>query len=140
MPSEPLVERVRRFLGSFVTDRGYSVTAGDDQTNSFGAWVRLASDEFVACVIRDRGQEWITVGTKVRPKPRAPLRWWPLGHLVAYLDGAVDPYPLSSLEIEAEWLTRRSGEILDSTLINSEELNQWAAKASRRHFGQTPRK
>jgi hypothetical protein len=135
MSPEPLVERVRRFLSSFPAEQGFSITAGDDQTNSFGAWVRLESEEFVVGVVRDRGQEWITVGTKVRPKPRAPLRSWPLAHVVAYLDGAANPYPISDLETEANWLTRRAGETLDTTLINSEGLNRWAVRASRRLFG-----
>jgi hypothetical protein len=55
---------------------------------------------------------------------------------VAYLDGAVVPHPLCGLEIQAVWLIRRPVEILDTTLINSEELNRWAARASRRLFGQ----
>ena len=138
MPSESLVERVRRSLGGFIADHGFVVTAGDDQTNPFGAWARLESDEFVIGVVRDRGQEWFTAGSKIRPKPRAPLRHWPLGHVVAYLDGASDPYPISELEIEAAWLVRRAGEILDSRLLNSEGLNRWSVKASRRSFGQEP--
>jgi hypothetical protein len=74
MPSEPHVERVNRLLGSFPSDHGFSVHTGDDQTNTIGAWVRLESGEFLIDVVRDRGQEWITVTTKVRAKPRAPLR------------------------------------------------------------------
>src|SRR3954470_23754047 len=132
MPSEPLVEQVRRVLGGFLEDHGFDVAAGDDQANPFGAWARLESEEFVIGVVRDRGQEWFTVGSKVRPKPRAPRRHWPLGHIVAYLDGAAGPYPVSGLELEAGWLVRRAGEILDSTLLNSEGLRRWSVEASRR--------
>ena len=138
MPSVSLVERVRRLLGEFIADHGFVVTAGDDQTNPFGAWARLETDEFVIGVVRDRGQEWFTAGSKVRPYPRAPRRHWPLGHVVAYLDGAADPYPISELEIEAGWLVRRAGEILDSRLLNSEGLRRWSVNVSRRGFGQKP--
>jgi hypothetical protein len=140
IPPEPLSERVRRLLGTFASDLGFSIADAGDPTDSFGAWVRLESREFVVCVIRDRDQEWTTVGTKVRPKPRAPLRWWPLSHVVAYLDGARDPYPLCNLETEAEWLIERATQLLDSTLINSEGLRQWAVRSSRARFGRRPGK
>jgi hypothetical protein len=74
MPAEPLIERVRRLLGSFPSEHGFAFTSGDDQANPFGAWVRLDSDEFWVGITRDRGDEWMTVGTKVRPKRHAPLR------------------------------------------------------------------
>ena len=82
--------------------------------------MRLESDGFVIGVIRDRGQEWITVMAKARPRPRAPLRCWPLAHVVAYLDGRAEPHPIGDLEAEAGLLTRRAGEVLDATLLNSD--------------------
>jgi hypothetical protein len=136
MAGGSLLGRVRRLLGVFVKQRGFCVTAEGDQTDSFGACVQLSSSEFVVHVIRDRGQEWITVGSKIRPKPRAPLRSWPLGSVVAFLDGRSDPYPVLDLATEARWLKQRASEILDSSVINSEELRTWAVRASRRMFGQ----
>ena len=78
--------------------------------------------------VRDRGQEMDHGGVEgpAQAEGTAPMggRW---GHLVAYLDGwAPIPTPRSSLEAEAEWLTRRSNQLLDSTLINSDELNRWS--------------
>jgi hypothetical protein len=140
MPCFSLIERVARLLGPFTTDHGFSVPTGDNQANSSRGWVRLVSDEFLVDILLDRGEEWIEVGTKIRPGPRKPLRRWPLGHVVAYLDGAADPYPISDLENETGWLARRADEILDSKLINSEELRRWAVRASRRSFGQKPRR
>src|SRR3954452_6458165 len=116
MPTEPLIERVRRYLPGFSPQSGHSSQAGDDQANPFGAWVRLESDGFVIGVVRDRGQEWITVMVKARPRPRAPRRCWPLAHLLAYLDCRAEPYAIGSLEAEAGLLTRRAGEVLDATL------------------------
>jgi hypothetical protein len=137
MPSEPLIDRVERLLAPFLAGHGFTVAVGDDQANPFGAWVRLESDEFVIGVVRDRGQEWITVTSKVRTDPRAPRQGWPLGHIVAYLDGAPDPYPVRGLDVEAEWLTRSSRQILDSALLNSEGFRRWAVAASRRLFNRS---
>lgn len=139
MPGETLVERVKRYLGSFILRHSLSIRAEGDQLSEFGAVVRLESDEFVVDIVRDRGQEWIVVGTKVRREPHAHLQSWPLGHIVAYLDGAADPYGVCDLEREANWLADREEDILDSALINSEELNHWAVQASRRLFGQNCR-
>ena len=132
--SEPFVERVNRSLDPFAADRGFSVTGTDDR-GALAGWVRLESATLVIDVIRDRGVEWIEVAAKERPRPRARRRPWPLGHVVAYLDGEAEPYPVSGLEIEAGWLTRRAAEILDPTLLNSDDLNRWAVKASRRRSG-----
>jgi hypothetical protein len=59
---------------------------------------------------------------------------------VAFLDRASDPYGSPGLEAEAEWLTTRSAEILDPEMLNSEALNRWAVKASRRMLGQDRRR
>lgn len=66
-----------------------------------------------------------------------PCRGGPLGHLLAYLDGAADPYPISDLETEARLLLERRGEILDTALLNSDGLNRWAVKSVRRRSGQS---
>ncbi len=137
MPMESLLERVKALLGVFCLDHRFSISGSDDQTNPFGAWVRLESDEFLVDVIRDRGQHWINVTAKARPRPRARRRGGPLGHLLAYLDGAADPYPISDLETEARLLLERRGEILDTALLNSDGLNRWAVKSVRRRSGQS---
>ena len=136
MPTNSLFDRVRHLLGPLIEQRGFSITTVGDQTSSFGACVHLRTSEFLVDVVRDRGQESITVGTTVRPKPRAPLRSSTLAHLVAFLDGQTDPYPVSDLETEARWLTERADQILDSSVINSEELRKWKVRASRRQWGQ----
>ena len=93
MPSESLLERVIQLLGSLRSDHGFSISTSDVQTSLFGAWVRLESHEFFVDVIRDRSQEWLEVTSQIRPRPRAPRRGWPLGPVLAYLNGAADPYP-----------------------------------------------
>jgi hypothetical protein len=134
-----LIDRVRPLADWLVRDFGLQLTADGDQCSTWGASVALRSAEFVVTVVRDRGQEWINVGTTVRPGPRKPLPWWPLGHLVAYLDGRQDPFGLVGLDTEMGWLWDRRDEVLDVSLINSEDLWRWAVRASRRRFGQRPR-
>jgi hypothetical protein len=135
---EPFAERLRRLLGTFAPDHGFSAEVKDDEPRSLRAWARLESGTIVIDVIRDRGEEWVTVMAKERPRPRALRRAWSLGHVVAYLDGASAPYPVSDLEVELGWLARRAAEILDPEMLNSEGLRRWAVKASRRRFGRRP--
>lgn len=133
--SEPFADRVQRLLGPFAADRSFSVADTDDQPRAGRGWVRFESATLVIDAIRDRGEEWIEVMAKERPRPRALRRAWPMGHVVAYLDGEAGPYPVSDLETEAGWLTRRAAEVLDPALLNSEGLNRWAVRASRRRSG-----
>ncbi len=135
-----LIDRVRPLADWLVRDFGYQVKADSDQYCIWGgASVELRSAEFVVIIGRDRGQEWITVGTTVRPGPRQTLRWWPLGHVVGFLDGRAYPYGLVGLDTEMGWLRDRWDEVLSVPVINSEELRRWAVRASRRLFGQRPR-
>jgi hypothetical protein len=139
VPPEPLLDRVMRLLGPFIERRGFAV---DHDEGPMGeAWVRLQDDEFVVTAFRDRGGfEWFTVGTKVRPRPRAHLRSFLLERLVSYLDGGQDPNPTADLETQARWLVERQGRILDSAFLNSEDLNFWNLNAARLLFGQKPYK
>lgn len=134
-----LIERVRPFTDWLVRDHGYQLTVDGDQNSTWGASVELRSAELVVTIVRDRGQEWITVGTTVRAGPRKPLRSWPLGHVVAFLDGRPDPYGLVELDTALGWLRDRRDEVLDAEVINSEEFRRWVVRASRRLFGQRPR-
>ncbi len=134
-----LIDRVRPLADWLVHDFGYEVTADGDQHSTLGASVELRSAEFVVTVVRDRGQEWITVGTTVRRGPRKPLRWWPLGHVVAFLDGRADVYGVVGLDTEMRWLRERWDEVVSAPVLNSEELRRWALQASRRLFGQRHR-
>jgi hypothetical protein len=139
MVSEPLLERVNRCLGQLIERRGFTV---ESKEGSMGeARVRLHSEEFVVDVYRDRGGwEWITVGSKIRPRPRAHLRTFLLCRLIAYLDRRLDPNPRIEFEAEAEWLTVHQDIIFNSAFINEEDLRDWDVDAARVLFGQKPRK
>lgn len=59
-----------------------------------------------------------------------------MGHLRGYVEGSKDQYKFASIEEEASWLSSNEKDLFDSSFLNSDELNQWAVKASRRLFGQ----
>jgi hypothetical protein len=139
MTSESLLERVNRCLGQLIERRGFSVES--DERSMGEAWVRLQSEEFVVDVCRDRGgSEWITVGSKVRPRPRAHLRTFLLSRLISYLDGKLDPNHTIEFEAAAEWLLVHQDLIFNSAFINAEDLRDWDVDAARVLFGQKPRK
>ena len=61
---------------------------------------------------------------------------WSMSHLKGYLDGGKDHYVFKSIGEEKSWLEENEIKLFDSSLLNSDALNQWAVKASRRLFGQ----
>jgi hypothetical protein len=139
MASESLLERVIRCLGQLIERRGFTVES--DEASMGDAWVRLQSEEFVVDVCRDRGGlEWITVGSKVRPRPRAHLRSFLLCRLISYLDRKFDPNHRIEFEAAAEWLLVHQDLILNSAFINAEDLRAWDVDAARLLFCQKPRR
>ena len=129
-----LVNFVNRYLGNFIGRHSFVV--GNEEKGGMGeASLRLENPEFWIEITRDRGgYEDMSIGSKIRSRPRAHLRWWPLGHLRGYLEGQKDQYTFSGLEDQARWLEENENRLLDSSFLNSRELNTWAAKASRRQF------
>jgi hypothetical protein len=102
--------------------------------------VELDSKEFKVPIRRDRGRnEWIEIGTKLGPRPRARLRSYLLARLIAYHEGS-EPNTECDLEAEACWLMNHEEKVLDSSLINAEDMRLWNADAARAQFGQKPRR
>ena len=62
-----------------------------------------------------------------------------MSHLKGYLEGGKDHYLFESTEEEISWVEKNENQLFDSSFLNSDELNQWAVKASRRLFGQDAR-
>jgi hypothetical protein len=131
---DELADRVRKLLAKVI--RRYHLDLTNSATGPMGAWqVKLESSEFIVCAGRDRGDEvgGITVGSKIRRRPRAQMRGpWSLCHLRGYLDDMKDYYLFQGLEEQASWLEQNADELFDSTLLNSDDLNSWAVNASRR--------
>lgn len=138
--NEPLLERVRHLLGPLIARRGLTVKS--DGPSSMGEEVvQLDCHEFEVLIRRDRWTnpiEWIEVGSKIRPRPHAPLRRYLLCRVIAYRYGS-DPDHAGDLEAEARWLIDHEEEILDSALLNAEELRLWNVDAARVMLGQKPR-
>ncbi len=109
--------------------------------SSMTAWAYSAdTDEFTLEIQRDRGGHIdICVGSKVRRKPRAHLRGpWSLSHLRGYLDGNADHFIFTDVDDQIHWLQDNVQSLLHTSVLNSDELNKWVVKASRRLFGQDP--
>ena len=96
------------------------------------------NSEFVLGISKDRGDYiGIDLGSKIRRKPRAQMRGpWSMSHLRGYLDGEKDHFKFKNIREEVSWIEGNEMELFDTSLLNSDGLNQWAVKASRRLFGQ----
>ena len=117
----------------------FGLQIGKHDKSTMGEWyVYFETGEFILSVGKDRrGFTSIELGSKKRVRPRAHMRGpWSMSHLRGYLEGIKDHYKFDSIESEALWLESNLKLLFDSDLLNSEELNIWAAKASRRFFGE----
>lgn len=115
---------------------GFSVS--DSDISPMGEWcVNLENTDFIISVSHDRGgNDYIEIGAKARPRKGAHLRRWSLHHLRGFLSGADDHYMFSSLKEQTDWLQSNESILLKTSLINSDDLNRWAVKVSRKFFGQ----
>ena len=117
----------------------HSLQIGQHDKSAMGEWyIYYENSEFILGISKDRSERvTLSLGSKVRRKPRAQLRGpWSMSHLKGYLDGGKDHYLFESTEEEISWVEENERQLFDSSFLNSDELNQWAVKASRRLFGQ----
>ena len=117
----------------------HSLQIGQHDKSAMGEWyIYYENSEFILGISKDRSERvTLSLGSKVRRKPRAQLRGpWSMSHLKGYLDGGKDHYIFESTEEEISWVEENERQLFDSSFLNSDELNQWAVKASRRLFGQ----
>lgn len=139
MKSEKLsnvLTTMERQLGPLMSR--HSLLFGESDISRMGEWfVTLENNEFTIVVSRDRGgYEAIEIGAKERPRPRSQKRQWSLSHLKGFLEKRTNHYPFKNLEDQIAWLEENEEKLLDATLLNSDELNEWAVKASQRLFRQ----
>lgn len=141
-----LLDQVIGVLGDLAERHGFEIDVDGDAVGAGAgagagyAVVTLDNDMFTISVTRDRGEEAVYVLCKVRPRPRAHLRRYHVGALAAFIRRERDPYPLRDFYADAADLLRHEGRILTPKLLNSEELRRWRVEASRRQFGQKPRR
>jgi len=122
---------------------GHGLQMVKHDQSAMGEWyVYFESPEFILGVSQDRGGFLsIALGSKMRLRPRAHMRGpWSMSHLKGYLEGSKDHYKFSNIEAEALWLESNESQLFDSAFLNSDELNIWAVKASRRLFGEDPKR
>jgi hypothetical protein len=133
---QPLVGYINVHLKDLLARYGF--VAGEEDKGAMGeSGLLLENPEFWIQLWRDRyeGKEAISIGSKVRPRPRAHLRHWQLSQLRGYLERLDDHYPFGNIIEEINWLKENSEQLFNSSFLNSEGLNAWAVKAARRHFG-----
>ena len=108
--------------------------------SSMGGWfVFVENSEFTFRISLDRsgGYPAVELGSRVRRKPRAHLRGpWSMSHLRGYLNDSKDHFRFKNFEEEKIWFKENEVTIFDSSFLNSDGLNVWAIKASRRQIGQ----
>ncbi len=108
-------------------------------SGTMGGWsARFENDEFVVVTSQDRSGDAVGIGIASK-MPRGAgaqtrgLTW--LSALRGYLEGSPDHHLFSDVEEQLSWLADHLDQLLVSSLINSDELNTWKAKAARRMFG-----
>jgi len=119
--------------------RTYGFTEYEDSSGSMGAWFfQTETDQVIVTAGQDRAGDGveICVGAKKRRKPRAHLRGpWSLEQLRGYIEGNDDHFMFDNPDDQIGWLKNNIQSILDTEFLNSDELNNWAVKTSRRLFG-----
>ncbi|MBU1427168.1 MAG: hypothetical protein KKH12_14640 [Gammaproteobacteria bacterium] len=116
----------------------HALTPVKHDGSGMGEWyVYFENPEFVLGISKDRGDYiGIDLGSKIRRKPRAQMRGpWSMSHLRAYIEGKKEHFKFKNIQEEVSWLEEHEMELFDTSLLNSDELNQWAVKVSRRLFG-----
>jgi len=106
--------------------------------SEMGEWYAYyENSEFVLGISQDRGDYiGIDLGSKIRRKPGAQMRGpWSMSHLRGYLDGKKGHFKFKNIREEVSWLEENEMGLFDTSLLNSDGLNQWAVKASRKRFG-----
>ena len=78
-----------------------------------GEWyVNLEGTELFITVSHDRGgTTFIDIGTKIRRRPRAHIRYWSLGHIRGYLEGKDKHYSFSCIDEQIKWLLNNEEEL-----------------------------
>jgi hypothetical protein len=132
---------VRDALETLLAPQGFNLDScvGPDAT-AMGAWyIEFRSPTLIVTASQDRTGDStsICVGSLVRRAPRKQMRGpWSLSHLRGYFDNARIHHSFKSVSDQLAWLRAESNRILDSDMLNSDELNDWAVSASHVMFGQ----
>lgn len=134
MKEKDKLATIRTKLARFVKEHGLIETGSGISGMGEGA-VCYEGDEFCLQAWCDRGTngiEYLSIGTKVRRRPRAHLNRYLLSRIRGYGDGLKDHYPFQSLDEEIEWLTANADTVMNSAFLNRDDLRQWNVEASRR--------
>ncbi len=131
--------QIRDTLESLLTPHGFKLHSFDGpHPNSMGGWhLDFRSTDTTVTASQDRAGDEISicVGSLIRPGPRKHMRGpWPLSHLHGFLHNARVHYRFKDVADEIDWFRNSLHQLLDTDLLNSDGLNDWAVAASRLLF------
>jgi len=131
MPREEINEagrlQIHTAIQEILRPYGFTETIEGCYTNC-GWFLQTESEEFIVTAGQDRSGDVFTirVGSKKAQMSDTDEHFpWPLSHLRGYLAGLNGQYEFKSSVEQLRWFGRHVNELLDSTLLNSEELNSW---------------
>jgi hypothetical protein len=129
---QDLLRRATEALQSLAREHGFTSAHIDGYApESFGdCLIVFESPQFQINVVRDRGQVFIDVGLS------SESARWPLGHLVAFLEGEAAPRAIEGLEYSCQVLSAYAPRVFNQALLSdrSGELAEWAQAWASRAF------
>jgi len=127
-----LLRRATEVLESLAREHGFSGGHIDGSSPEFfgDCLIVFESPQFQIYVVRDRGQVFIDVGLSSEPTR------WPLGHLVAFVEGELAPRAIEGLELSSQILSAYASRVFDRALLSdrSGSLTEWAQAWASRAF------
>lgn len=112
----------------------YSLEITEQDNSAMGErHVIFENSEFIVSVSQDRiGFASVELGSKLKRASKMQKRGtWSMGHLRGYMDGFSNHYVFENIKDEGRWFLEQETKLFDSTFLNSDDLNNWAIKASR---------
>ena len=138
MPQEDLQTIITSALQQMLEPHGFGRPHSEALTMN-GWWFCTESDEFTVTAGQQRSGDGlrICIGSRIRRRPRAHMRGpWSLSHLRGFAEGSRDHYPFQDPAEQLAWMQANIDKLLNTRFLNSDELNTWAVRASRRLFRQ----
>lgn len=130
---------IRDQLETLLTPQGfrlYSFTAPDP--NVMGGWyAEFRSTSLMVTASQDRTGDAtsICVGSLERRAPGKQMRGpWSLSHLRGFFEKKSTHHLFDSVAGQLEWFREVLDRLLDSDMLNSDELNEWSIAASHALF------
>jgi hypothetical protein len=111
----------------------------ETRSGTMGGWsARFENEEFIVVASQDRSGDsiGIGIGSKANRGASAQMRGptW-LSALRGYLEASPDHHLFSDVEEQLSWLADHLEQVLVTSFLDSDDLEEWKAEAARRMFG-----